>query len=97
MPTAAWAVLSLVKETCSDVITSQDRKLEEHDAHKPKRGRRSAAAAASGPARTRATTRVTRQTAARNKRTRQDDKGGVSGSADGYDIFRDPPKPSPSK
>ncbi|KAK4034809.1 hypothetical protein C8A01DRAFT_18455 [Parachaetomium inaequale] len=75
---------------------SPDRKFEDRDVPKPKRGRRSAAAAPSGPVRTRASTRLTRQTTSRSKRTQQDDNDGVSGSVDAYDIFRDPPKPTKS-
>ncbi|KAK4157841.1 hypothetical protein C8A00DRAFT_29227 [Chaetomidium leptoderma] len=80
---------------------SPDRELEGHETQKPKRGRRSTAAAASGPVRTRVSAR---QAASRNRRTRnkdsllgQDDKDGVSGSGDGYDVFHDPLKPSPAR
>ncbi|EAQ92836.1 hypothetical protein CHGG_01071 [Chaetomium globosum CBS 148.51] len=73
---------------------SPDRKFEDCDVPKPKRGRRSAATAASGATRTRNSTRLTRQAASRNRRTRHDDNVEVSGSVDNYDIFRDPPKTS---
>ncbi|KAK3300834.1 uncharacterized protein B0H64DRAFT_24680 [Chaetomium fimeti] len=73
---------------------SPDRKFEDCDAPKPKRGRRSAAAVASGTVRTRASARLTRQTTSRSRRTRHDDNVEVSGSVDSYDIFRDPPKHS---
>ncbi|KAL1839530.1 hypothetical protein VTJ49DRAFT_1432 [Mycothermus thermophilus] len=68
-----------------------DRDLEDEEEEKPKRGRRSTAAA-SKPVRTRTSTRTTRQTI-KTKRGRQDDGGdAILESADGYDIFRDPPK-----
>ncbi|KAK4132313.1 hypothetical protein BT67DRAFT_85604 [Trichocladium antarcticum] len=89
---------------------SPDRKFEERDTHRRKRGRLSAASAAPDPSRQRtATTRVTRQMASRIKSAMEgdplpeDDDNGSSrisshshGSTETYDIFRDPPKPSPA-
>ncbi|KAL2016524.1 hypothetical protein VTK56DRAFT_3418 [Thermocarpiscus australiensis] len=69
---------------------SPDRKLEEREAHKQKRGRRSSAIAApeQQPRQTRSSARTTRQAASRKRNPHH-------GSADAYDIFRDPPKASP--
>jgi len=85
-------------------IFVQDRKFEDRETQKTKRGRRSAMPVEPGPTRGRASGRVTRQTASRNKRSQgkdslleQDDDDTLSVTTDGYDIFRDPPKPSPSK
>ncbi|KAK4128928.1 hypothetical protein N657DRAFT_586429 [Parathielavia appendiculata] len=73
---------------------SPDRKLEDLDDRKPRRGRRSATTVASGRGRTRASARLTRHKAAQSRRGRQDDDERRSGAGDAYDIFRDPPKRS---
>ncbi|KAK4105883.1 hypothetical protein N658DRAFT_416174 [Parathielavia hyrcaniae] len=73
---------------------SPDRKFEDLKDRKPKRGRRSATTAPSGPGRTRESARITRQKAAQDRRGRRDNDAERSGAGDAYDIFRDPPKRS---
>ncbi|AEO53879.1 hypothetical protein MYCTH_43484 [Thermothelomyces thermophilus ATCC 42464] len=80
---------------------SPDRKFEDRDAPKPKRGRRSTTAASatatSGPARRRSSARLARQAPSRNKHAQQGDNSELSVSVDSYDVFRDPPKLSPAR
>ncbi|KAK4248474.1 hypothetical protein C7999DRAFT_13564 [Corynascus novoguineensis] len=78
---------------------SPDRKFEDRDAIKPKRGRRSttSAGAGSGTTRRRTSTRLARQPPSRNRRAQQHDNDEIAGSVEGYDIFRDPPKLSPAR
>ncbi|KAK4240770.1 hypothetical protein C8A03DRAFT_12898 [Achaetomium macrosporum] len=72
---------------------SPDRTFEEDDAPKPKRTRRATAAAAP----MRASARIARQRASRNKSNRgenDNDSNRLVRSIEGFDVFRDPPKPS---